>query len=74
MAEKVEVGQLRQMYDDMRVAQNIRGSRLLVLRIDPDFIDPDFNEPPYFWICLMDSSNERVFSDTALRMYSEVIG
>ncbi len=69
MAEKVEVGQLRQMYGDMRVAQNIRGSRLLVLRIDPDF-----NEPPYFWICLMDSGNERVFSDTALRMHSEVIG
>lgn len=69
MAEKVEVGQIRQMYDENLVTQNIRGSRLLVLRIDPDF-----NETPYFWICLMDSGNERIFSDTALRMHSEVIG
>lgn len=69
MAEKVEVGQLRQMYDENLVTEDIRGSRLLVLRIDPDF-----NEPPYFWICLMDTGKERVFSDTALRMHSEVIG
>lgn len=68
MSDVVESGQLRLMHDNEIVHSKLRGLRVLVLQIDPDF-----SEPPHFWNLLLPSGGTRILSEMAILRHSDLI-